>query len=218
MWHSKIQRTQDISSKQVKWRRWTSLMHCLSCFPSHDRQWSVQSISPGRPRCTLRILLRTAPDSDHQWITMGTELKIYLSSLDQMSNTTTHFLLQVSLKIWQDVLESSSYDVHHLPFSNYKDSQWLNKPINNIPIQVAGACPDQVTTLLSHNYNLWCEQACKSAQQGQRRSPAGFPWNHWEGVRISSIPRRVFTIIHGNCGIGIGITASVTTVIRSCYC
>ena len=60
-----------------------------------------------------------------------------LSLLDQMSNTTTHFLLQVSLKIWQDVLESSFYDVHHLPFSKYKDSQWLNKPINNIPIQVA---------------------------------------------------------------------------------
>lgn len=66
---------------------------------------------------------------------MGTELKIYLSSLDQMR---THTLTQVSLKIWQDVLESSSYDVHHLPFSNYKDSQWLNKPIDNVPIQVAG--------------------------------------------------------------------------------
>ena len=55
-----------------------------------------------------------------------------------MSNTTTHCPLQVSLKIWQDVSESSSYDVHHLPFPKYKDSQWLNKPINNIPIQLPG--------------------------------------------------------------------------------
>ena len=72
-----------------------------------------------------------------------------------MSKTIAHLQLPWLLKIWKDALESSSYDVSITwPFISDKDPHWLNKPINNTPTQVAGACPDQVTTLLHHGHTL----------------------------------------------------------------